>query len=92
MKSFTASYFKTHFGAVLDRAGLEPVRIERRGRESAVLIPESQYREIRRQAMASGDNSDAALERLKALALGPEVGIESLKSDPRAAAILRKHA
>ena len=92
MKSYTASYFKTHFGAVLDRAGLEPVRIERRGRESAVLIPESEYREIRRRALTGGEASDAALMRLKTLALGAEAKIKPLKSDPRAAAILRKHA
>jgi prevent-host-death family protein len=92
MKSYTASYFKTHFGAVLDRASLEPVRIERRGRESSVLIPESEYREIRRWALADGEASDAPLERLKSLALGPEVDITHLRSDPRAAAILGKHA
>lgn len=92
MKSYTASYFKTHFGAVLDRAGLEPVRIERRGRESAVLIPESEYREIRRRALTGGEPADAALLRLKTLALGTEAEIEPLRSDSRAAAILQKHA
>ncbi len=91
MKSYTASYFKTHFGAVLDRAGVEPIRIARRGRESAVLIPESEYHEIRSRALLSGDHPDAALARLKTLALGPEADLGKLKSDPRAAAILRKH-
>lgn len=91
MKSYTASYFKTHFGAVLDRAGVEPIRIERRGRESAVLIPESEYREIRSRALSGGEHPDSALERLKALALGPEADLGKLKTDPRAAAILRKH-
>lgn len=92
MKSYTASYFKTHFGAVLDRASLEPIRIERRGRESAVLIPESAYREIRARALSGGEPADAALMRLKTLALGPEADFEQLRSDPRAEAILRKHA
>lgn len=92
MRSYTASYFKTHFGAVLDRAGLEPVRIERRGREAAVLIPESHYREIHRRALANWDDSNAALERLKALAGGPEAATDALKTDTRASAILRKHA
>lgn len=92
MKSYSASYFKTHFGAVLDRAGLEPVRIERRGRESAVLIPESEYRAIRSRALMGGEPSDEALKRLKALADGPEAKLKPLMSDARAAAILRKHA
>lgn len=92
MKSYSASYFKTHFGAVLDRAGAEPIRIERRGREAAVLIPESEYREIRSKALSGVEHPDSALARLKALALGPEAKFGHLRSDPRAAAILRKHA
>lgn len=92
MKSYTASYFKTHFGSVLDRAGLEPIRIERRGRDATVLIPESEYRSLRGRALSAEENPDAALARLEALALGREAAIAPLKADPRSAAILRKHA
>ena len=91
MKSYKASYFKTHFGAVLDRSGVEPVRIERRGREPSVLIPESEYRQMRGLALSGGTDPEAPLERLKSLALGAEADYEKLKSDSRAAAILRKH-
>lgn len=77
---------------VLDRAGLEPVRIERRGRESAVIIPESEYRDMRNRAILGGETTDKSLQRLKEMALGPEVQIEALNTNPRAAAILRKHA
>jgi PHD/YefM family antitoxin component YafN of YafNO toxin-antitoxin module len=91
MKSYTASYFKTHFGAVLDRAGVEPIRIERRGRDSTIIIPESEYRDIRNQALAAGKQPNAALERLRALALGPEAKFKPLKADFRATAILNKH-
>lgn len=91
MKSYTASYFKTHFGAVLDRAGIEPVRIERRGRQPSVLVPESEFRRMQAQALTSDADPEAALSRLQALAHGPEVDLGQLKDDPRAAAILRKH-
>lgn len=90
MKSYTASYFKTHFGAVLDRAGINPVRIERRGREPAVILPESEYRAL--SARTGSGDSNSALERLKSMALGAEADIEAIKSDPRAAAILEKHS
>lgn len=92
MKSYTASFFKTHFGAVLDRAGVEPVRIERRGRQPAVLIPESEYRRMQRNTLTDGKDPEAALSRLKALAYGPEAELQRLDADLRAAAILRKHS
>jgi PHD/YefM family antitoxin component YafN of YafNO toxin-antitoxin module len=92
MKSYTASYFKTHFGAVLDRAGIAPVRIDRRGREPSVIIPESEYRELKTRARGNTSPSNLALERLKSMALGIEEDIETLKSDTRSAAILKKHS
>jgi PHD/YefM family antitoxin component YafN of YafNO toxin-antitoxin module len=92
MKSYKASYFKAHFGAVLDRAGLEPVRIERRGREPSVVIPESKYRALRGQILTGSERPETALSRLKDLALGPEADLGSLPGEPRAAAILQKHS
>lgn len=91
MKSFTASYFKTHFGSVLDRAGVEPVRVERRGRDATILIPESEYRAMRNRMRSTETDPDSAMERLRDLAFGPETSLESLETDPRSAAILRKH-
>jgi len=92
MKSYNASYFKNHFGAVMDRAGMEPVRIQRRGREPAVLIPESEYQALRSRSPSSGQEAGSALSRLKAMALGQEVDSGPLRADPRAEAILRKHS
>lgn len=91
MKSYSASYFKTHFGAVLDRAGVEPVRIERRGRQPSVLIPESEFHRLQASAVTADAHPEAALARLQALSRSPEVVFERLRDDPRAAAILRKH-
>ena len=92
MKIYSASFFKTHFGAVLDRAGSEPIRIDRRGRAPTVLIPESEYRELKARALSRGGEQDAAFARLELLASGPEADVEKLRSDPRAGAILRKHS
>ena len=91
MDSVTASYFKTHFGAVLDRAGHEAIRIERRGRSPAVLISEGEYRAMKRRALASSSEQQAALARLGGLAAGAGVDVERLKADPRTAAVLAKH-
>lgn len=92
MKSYKASYFKAHFGAVLDHAGFEPVRIERRGREPSVVIPESKYRALRGQALPDGEHPDTALSRLRELALGPEAGLAQSEADLRSAAIMQKHS
>lgn len=81
LRTYTASYFITHFGAVLDRAGVEPIRIQRRGRKSAVLIAESEYRKIRSRALSGGESSDVAFARLKAMAIGPEADVGKLGSD-----------
>ncbi|NBB78446.1 MAG: hypothetical protein GVY36_03240 [Verrucomicrobia bacterium] len=92
MKSYKASYFKAHFGAVLDHAGFEPVRIERRGREPSVVIPESKYRALRGRGLPDGERPEAAVSRLRDLALGPEVGLDQSEVDLRSEAILRKHS
>jgi prevent-host-death family protein len=91
MKSYSASYFKTHFGSVLDRAGMEPVRIERRGRRPAVLIPESEYEALKHRMRSKQGDPAAALSRLKSLALGEQADLEKLRSDPRSAIILERH-
>lgn len=91
MESVKASYFKNHFGAVLDRAGERAVRIERRGREPAVLISESAYRAMRQRRLQS-DTQQSAMVRLRQLASGEPVNTKALAEDPRAAAILNKHA
>lgn len=91
MESVTASYFKNHFGAVLDLAGERAVRIERRGREPAVLISEAAYRAMRQRKLQSG-GQESVMARLRELATGAPVDLNRLEQDPRAAAILKKHA
>lgn len=91
MESVKASYFKNHFGAIMDRAGERAVRIERRGREPAVLISESAYRAMRQRRLQS-ESQQSAMARLRQLATGGSVDINDLSSDARAAAILEKHS
>ena len=68
MKPYSSTYLKTHFGAVMDRESLEPVRIERRGRKPAVLIPESKYQELQGNALSGERESESALARLHSTA------------------------
>lgn len=91
MESVKASYFKNHFGAVLDRAGERAVRIERRGREPAVLISEAEYRAMRQRRLQS-EAQQSAMARLRELATGASVDMDRLGADTRASAILKKHS
>lgn len=90
MDSVKASYFKNHFGAVLDRAGERAVRIERRGREPAILISEAEYRAMRQRKLKTG-GQESAMGRLRELATGAPIDLNGWEQDPRAAAILKKH-
>lgn len=76
----------------MDYAGMEPVRIERRGRDATVLIPESEYRKLRNRIFAGENSPNAALARLKAMALGSEATVKKSKLNARSAAILSKHS
>ncbi|WP_233246047.1 type II toxin-antitoxin system Phd/YefM family antitoxin [Coraliomargarita sinensis] len=92
MDSVKASYFKNHFGAVLDRAGQRAIRIERRGRAPAILISEAEYRAMQQRSLSSADQN-AAMEGLRALAKQAGVAdLTQMSVDPRAKAILKKHA
>lgn len=91
MESVKASYFKNHFGAVLDRAGQRAVRIERRGRPPAILISEEEYKAIRLHRLRSPDQQ-SAMQRLRALAEQSAANTEAIAEDTRAAAILKKHS
>ncbi|MGB0417067.1 MAG: type II toxin-antitoxin system Phd/YefM family antitoxin [Coraliomargarita sp.] len=90
MDSVKASYFKNHFGAVLDRVGKRAIRIERRGREPAVLISEAEYRSMQQLSLATPAKVNA-IQRLRSLASKQSVDLEQLQDDSRAAAILAKH-
>lgn len=92
MDKINASYFKTHFGSVLDRASREAVRIERRGRGATILMPEEAYESMKHRAALAADDEAAALARLGALAAGDAFDMDKLRKDPRASAVLRKHA
>ena len=92
METLNASYFKTHFGEVLDRSSRRPLRITRRGREAAVLLSEAEYVSLRQKATATSASEKSALKRLQDLASENPVSVDPLLSDPRTAAILAKHS
>ena len=91
MEKVNASYFKTHFGTVLDRATRWPVRIERRGRGAAVLLSEEAYEALQHRAALAVDEEEEALARLAAFAHGNAPDLDSLEEDLRGSAILKKH-
>lgn len=63
MKVFSASDAKNRFGQLIDMAQAEPVRVQRQGRDIAVVIsPE----EFRRLAEAARGRVNPAVERLHA--------------------------
>lgn len=70
METVNASYFKTHFGSILDSAAKKSVRIKRRGRQSAILLSEAEFEKIQRQARSASQERKGALERLRHLASG----------------------
>lgn len=92
METVNASYFKTHFGDILTRASTGVVRITRRGMNASVLMPEAEYRELKRKAARPALEEEEALQRLRHLAETVPEGQERLLSDVRARAILDKHA
>ena len=46
MRTFSAADAKNHFGELLDAAQREPVRIEKHGRATAVMVSEAEYAEL----------------------------------------------
>lgn len=67
MRTFSAADAKNRFGEVLDAAQREPVRIEKHGRATAVIVSEAEYEEIEalkllnlRQVLAEGEADIAA--------------------------------
>lgn len=63
MKSFSASDAKNRFGQLIDMAQAEPVRVQRQGRDVAIVLsPE----EFRRMANAARGKVNPAVERLHA--------------------------
>jgi prevent-host-death family protein len=63
MKSFSASDAKNRFGQLIDMAQAEPVRVQRQGRDVAIVMsPE----EFRRLAEAARGKVNPAVERLHA--------------------------
>jgi prevent-host-death family protein len=63
MKSFSASDAKNRFGHLIDMAQAAPVRVQRQGRDVAIVMsPE----EFRRMAEAARGRVNPAVERLHA--------------------------
>ena len=63
MKSFSASDAKNRFGQLIDMAQVGPVRVQRQGRDVAIVMsPE----EFRRMAEAARGKVNPAVERLHA--------------------------
>lgn len=63
MKTLTATDAKNRFGELIDMAQAEPVRVQRQGRDVAVVLsPE----EFRRLSEAAGGKVSPAVQRLHA--------------------------
>ena len=63
MKTFSASDAKNRFGQLIDMVQAAPVRVQRQGRDVAIIMsPE----EFRRLAEAARDKVNPAVERLHA--------------------------
>jgi len=92
METLNASYFKTHFGEVLNRTNRRALRITRRGREAAVLLSEAEYLELQRRASRPSSAEADALRRLQGLAAKKPASLDNWAHDPRAEAILAKHS
>ena len=63
MKSFSASDAKNRFGQLLDLAQAEPVRVQRQGRDVAIVMSPEEYR---RMADAARGKLNPAVEKLHA--------------------------
>jgi prevent-host-death family protein len=61
MKSFSASDAKNRFGQLLDMAQAGPVRVQRQGRDVAIVMSPEEYR---RMAEAAGGKVNPAVETL----------------------------
>ena len=91
MESIKASYFKNHFGAVLDRVSQRPLRIERRGRAPAILLSEAEYRAMRERKLTTPEQRNS-MARLRELAATEPPNLSRLADQPRANAIHAKHS
>jgi antitoxin Phd len=63
MKSFSASDAKNRFGQLIDMAQAEPVRVQRQGRDVAIVMSPDEFR---RMAEAARGKVNPAVERLHA--------------------------
>jgi prevent-host-death family protein len=63
MKSFSASDAKNRFGQLLDMAQAGPVRVQRQGRDVAIVMSPDEFR---RMAEAARGRVNPAIERLHA--------------------------
>lgn len=63
MRSFSASDAKNRFGQLIDMAQSEPVRVQRQGRDVAIVLSPDEFR---RMAEAARGKVNPAIERLHA--------------------------
>lgn len=63
MKTLTATDARNRFGELIDMAQVEPVRVQRRGRDAAVVLSPKEFRRLMDAASAK---VSPAVERLHA--------------------------
>ncbi|MEX2381798.1 MAG: type II toxin-antitoxin system Phd/YefM family antitoxin [Opitutales bacterium] len=91
MKAYTSSFFRAHFGSVMDEMEKGGVLIERRSRKPAVLLPIDEYEKLKAKAAEPGPRKQEALGRMrKWVETPPSPKLKGLANDPRATAILSK--
>lgn len=61
MKSFSASDAKNRFGQLIDMAQAEPIRIQRHGRDVAVVLSPDEFRRMAEAALGNVNPSVARL-------------------------------
>jgi len=91
METFSASHVNTYFAQVLDIAEETAVRVKRRGHPSTVILPETEYQELKKQSSkAELSRKNEALKRLRKWAETP-IDHKDVSDDERAQAIIAKH-
>ncbi|TKT74863.1 type II toxin-antitoxin system Phd/YefM family antitoxin [Aquamicrobium sp. LC103] len=61
MKTFTASDAKNRFGQLIDMAQAEPVRVQRQGRDVAIVMSPEEFRRIAEAARGKVNPAVASL-------------------------------
>lgn len=87
MKTLAASAAKENFGALLDMVQSEPVRLQDRGRDVAVVLSPAEFRRLSETVRGFAKPAIEPLER-EALIRQAQEASRALKDDPRERALL----